>query len=50
MTDETRTDGTLDRRVFLKTIAMVSTVLTAWCLLALTVTIHAAGLSMMLYG
>ena len=27
---------------------MVSTLLTAWCLLALTVTIHAAGLSTML--
>jgi hypothetical protein len=27
---------------------MVSTLLTAWCLLALTVTIHAAGLSTIL--
>jgi len=29
---------------------MISTLLTAWCLLALTVTIHAAGLSALLRG
>jgi hypothetical protein len=29
---------------------MISTLLTAWCLLALTVTIHASGLSAMLPG